>query len=134
MVHSTHGELPLRNQQDLVICRQAVRQIAERAGFKVLGQTMLVTATSELARNAIIHGGGGEALWEIVLRAGSIGIKLTFRDSGPGISDMQLAMTHGWTSGGGLGMGLTGAKRLVHEFSISSAAGQGTLVSILRWR
>jgi serine/threonine-protein kinase RsbT len=134
MGHSTHGVLPLRDDKDLVTCRQAVRHLAESAGFKLLGQTMLVTATSELARNAIIHGRGGEALWEIVQQAASVGIQLTFRDSGPGIPDMGLAMTHGWTSGGGLGMGLTGAKRLVDEFSISSAAGQGTCVIILRWR
>ncbi len=134
MVPITHGVLPLHNQEDLVKCRQAVRQIAEAVGFKVLGQTMLVTATSELARNTIIHGGGGDALWEVVRMRGSLGIKLTFRDSGPGISDMALAMTHGWTSGTGMGMGLTGAKRLVHEFSISSELGQGTRVSILRWR
>jgi len=134
MVPSSHGVLPLRNPQDLVTCRQAVRQIAEEAGFRVLGQTMLVTATSELARNTIIHGGGGEALWEIVELEGRVGIKLTFNDRGPGIANMELALTHGWTSGGGLGMGLTGAQRLVHEFSITSAVGQGTRVSILRWR
>jgi serine/threonine-protein kinase RsbT len=134
MIPASQGILPLHKPQHLVNCRQAIRRIAEETGVRILGQTMLVTATSELARNTIIHGGGGEALWEIIRVEGCVGIKLSFRDSGPGIQNMELAMTHGWTSGAGLGMGLTGAKRLVHEFTIASAIGQGTRVSILRWR
>jgi serine/threonine-protein kinase RsbT len=118
----------------LVVCRQTMRQVAAGVGFSVLGQTMLVTATSELARNTILHGRGGEVLWEIVQVGQAVGIKLIFSDRGPGISNMELALTPGWTSGTGLGLGLTGAQRLVHEFSISSAAGEGTRVCILRWR
>jgi serine/threonine-protein kinase RsbT len=126
--------MTLRNSQDVASCRQAVRVLAQHVGFEVLGQTMLVTAASELARNAVIHGGGGELTWELLSQGRSMGIRLTFIDHGPGIADLKLAMTVGWSSGTGLGLGLTGSKRLVHEFDIDSAPDKGTRVSIVRWK
>jgi serine/threonine-protein kinase RsbT len=128
------GRAALRNSQDVASCRQAVRVLAQHVGFEVLGQTMLVTAASELARNAVIYGGGGELTWEVLSQGGSVGIRLTFIDHGPGIADLKLAMTVGWSSGTGLGLGLTGSKRLVHEFIIDSAPDEGTRVSIVRWK
>jgi serine/threonine-protein kinase RsbT len=128
------GRAALRNSQDVASCRQAVRVLAQHVGFEVLGQTMLVTAASELARNAVIYGGGGELTWEVLSQGGSVGIRLTFIDHGPGIADLKLAMTVGWSSGTGLGLGLTGSKRLVHEFVIDSAPDEGTRVSIVRWK
>jgi serine/threonine-protein kinase RsbT len=128
------GRAALRNSQDVASCRQAVRVLAQHVGFEVLGQTMLVTAASELARNAVIYGGGGELTWEVLSQGGSVGIRLTFIDHGPGIADLKLAMTVGWSSGTGLGLGLTGSKRLVHEFIIESAPDEGTRVSIVRWK
>jgi serine/threonine-protein kinase RsbT len=95
---------------------------------------MLVTAASEIARNAVIHGGGGELTWEVLCQGRSVGIRLTFVDHGPGIADLTLAMTPGWSSGVGLGLGLTGTKRLVHEFLIDSVPGEGTRISIVRWK
>ena len=95
---------------------------------------MLVTAASELARNTLIHGGGGQVEWEIVAAAGKVGLRLRFEDHGPGVGDLQRAMTNGWTSGRGMGLGLPGAQRLVHEFRLESVQGQGTLVVITRWR
>jgi serine/threonine-protein kinase RsbT len=128
------GRAALRNRQDVASCRQAVWVLAQNVGFEVLGQTMLVTAASELARNAVIYGGGGELTWEVLSQGRSVGIRLTFIDHGPGIADLKLAMTVGWSSGTGLGLGLTGSKRLVHEFVIDSAPDEGTRVSIVRWK
>lgn len=125
--------MPLRNKQDIVICRQTVARLARDQAFSRIGQTMLVAAASELARNTIIYGRGGELTWELIARRSTVGIRLVFQDHGPGISDVQLAMTDGWTSGNGMGLGLPGTKRLVHEFSIDSAVGKGTKVTIVRW-
>jgi serine/threonine-protein kinase RsbT len=127
------GTVALRNSQDVANCRQTVGRVAQNVGFGVLGRTMLVTAASELARNAVIHGGGGELTWEVLSQGRSVGIRLTFVDHGPGIADLTLAMTPGWSSGLGLGLGLTGTKRLVHEFLIDSVPGEGTRISIVRW-
>jgi serine/threonine-protein kinase RsbT len=128
------GTVALRNSQDVAKCRQTVGHVAQHVGFEVLGRTMMVTAASELARNAVIHGGGGELKWEVLSRGGSVSIRLTFTDHGPGIADLKRALTAGWSSGAGLGLGLTGSKRLSHEFIIDSAPGKGTRVSIVRWR
>jgi serine/threonine-protein kinase RsbT len=128
------GTVALRNSQDVANCRQTVGRVAQDVGFEVLGRTMLVTAASELARNAVIHGGGGELNWEVLSRGRSVGIRLTFIDHGPGIADLKCAMTAGWSSGAGLGLGLTGSKRLSHEFIIDSSPDEGTRVSIVRWR
>jgi serine/threonine-protein kinase RsbT len=125
--------VPLRNKQDIVTCRQVVARLAADQAFSRIGQTMLVTAASELARNTVVYGCGGELTWELIACRGNVGIRLVFRDYGPGISDVKLAMTDGWTSGNGLGLGLPGTKRLVHEFSIDSAVGKGTKVTIVRW-
>jgi serine/threonine-protein kinase RsbT len=134
MTQSSSGALPLRDNQDIVVCRQTVRRIARDLQFGLTGETMLVTAASELARNTLIYGGGGGCLYEVVEEGSRVGIRLVFVDHGPGIADVGLAMTDGWTSGAGLGLGLGGASRLVHQFQILSRKGEGTRVSILRWK
>jgi serine/threonine-protein kinase RsbT len=129
------SQLELRSEQDVVRARQVVRKLAQEHGFSLVEQTKLVTASSELARNTLIHGGGGHMEMEVLTDAGGrSGIRLRFVDEGPGIADMKLAMTDGWTSGNGLGLGLTGSKRLASEFDIQSAPGQGTRVTIVRWK
>ncbi|WP_285406620.1 anti-sigma regulatory factor [Luteibacter sp. ME-Dv--P-043b] len=120
-------------EQDVVLARQTTRKLAVECGLRLVDQTKLITAASELARNTVIYGGGGDMDWEILQEEGRKGLRLLFRDEGPGIPDMKLAMTDGWTSGGGLGLGLTGAKRLVDEFSVDSAPGAGTRVMICKW-
>jgi serine/threonine-protein kinase RsbT len=131
---TTTGSLPLRDDLDVVTCRQTVRQIAAGLEFSITGQTMLVTAASELARNTLIHGGGGRFSWEVISVGTRRGVRLSFEDEGPGIPDIERAMTNGWTSGTGLGLGLPGAKRLVSEFEVQSTPGQGTRVVITRWQ
>lgn len=126
--------IPLRSSEDVVIARQAVRKKAVALGFGLVDQTKFVTATSELARNTIDYGGGGTACIELIEKQSRSGIRVTFEDHGPGISDINLALTEGYTSGGGLGLGLSGAKKLSHEFEIWSEPGEGTRVSILRWK
>ena len=121
-------------EDDIVRARQYVRQWAMQVGFTLIEQTKLVTAVSELARNTVVHGGGGQALLEEVDGRNRRGIRLTFTDRGPGISDLALAMRDGYTSGKGLGLGLGGAKRLVNEFDIVSTPGQGTTVRIVKWK
>ncbi len=133
MTERASGSLPVRIEQDVVLARQAVRRIAQDCGMRLIDQTKLVTAVSELARNTVVYGGGGDMDWEIIEQGARTGIRLTFRDEGPGIPDLKLAMTDGWTSGGGLGLGLTGAKRLVDEFELESTPGVGTRISIVRW-
>jgi serine/threonine-protein kinase RsbT len=128
------GSLPVRDNLDVVRCRQTVRQIAAALEFSVTAQTMLVTAASELARNTVVHGGGGQFSWEVISSGPRRGLRLSFEDSGPGIPDIQRAMTNGWTSGKGLGLGLPGAKRLVNEFEVQSYPGKGTRVVIARWQ
>ncbi|MGY3232519.1 serine/threonine-protein kinase RsbT [Luteibacter sp. HA06] len=127
------GSQPVRIEQDVVMARQVARKLAVEAGLRLIDQTKLVTAASELARNTVVYGRGGDMDWEILEEERRKGLRLTFRDQGPGIADMKLAMTDGWTSGGGLGLGLTGAKRLVDDFSVESAPGEGTRVMICKW-
>lgn len=127
------GTYAIRSEQDVVLGRQAVRKLAQECGLRLVDQTKLVTAVSELARNAVIYGGGGDMDWEIVEEGARKGVQLVFRDTGPGIPDLKQAMTDGWTSGNGLGLGLAGAKRLVDKFEIQSAPGQGTRVTITKW-
>jgi serine/threonine-protein kinase RsbT len=131
---SSAGELPLRNQNDVVLGRQAVRRLAQEQGFSLVDQTKLVTAASELARNALIYGGGGALKWEKLVDGAKRGVRLVFEDHGPGIANIEQAMTDGWTSGNGLGLGLTGARRLVNEFELQSTVGVGTRVTIARWK
>jgi len=127
------GSQPVRIEQDVVMARQVARKLSVEAGLRLIDQTKLVTAASELARNTVVYGRGGDMDWEIVEDERRKGLRLTFRDQGPGIADMKLAMTDGWTSGSGLGLGLTGAKRLVDDFSVESAPGEGTRVMICKW-
>jgi serine/threonine-protein kinase RsbT len=131
---TTSGEAPLRSEHDIVVARQLVRKLTQELAFSLVDQTKMVTAASELARNALIYGRGGTMHWEIVQREISRGLKLKFADEGPGIPNLDLAMTDGWTSGSGLGMGLTGAKRLVNEFAIDTRVDGGTRVTIVRWK
>ena len=127
------GTQAVRTEPDVVLARQAVRRLAQECGLRLIDQTKLVTAASELARNAVVYGGGGDMDWSIVEEGARTGLRLVFRDEGPGIADLKLAMTDGWTSGNGLGLGLTGAKRLVDEFELDSAPGKGTRITITRW-
>ena len=126
--------LPLRSEQDIVIARQTVRRLTQELGFGLVDQTKLVTATSELARNALVYGLGGTMVCELLAEGVRKGLRLQFIDQGPGIADLAQAMTDGWTSGQGMGLGLSGAKRLVSDFSIESVPGQGTTVTIARWK
>jgi serine/threonine-protein kinase RsbT len=129
-----NGESPLKSEQDIVIARQLVRKLTQELGFSLVDQTKMVTAASELARNAYTYGKGGTLHWEKIETTERRGLKLLFADQGPGIPNLDLALTDGWTSGGGLGMGLTGAKRLVNEFDIDTKVGGGTRVTITRWK
>lgn len=128
------GMLPLESEQHIVISRQTVRSLCQQLKFSLVEQTKMVTAASELSRNTLIHGGGGRMRWELVEAAGKQGLLLHFEDEGPGIADMSLAMTDGWTSGGGMGLGMPGSKRLVSHFEVESAPGKGTRVSITKWK
>ena len=127
------GSLPVRIEQDVVLARQLARKLASDCGMRLVDLTKLVTAVSELARNTVVYGGGGDMDWEVLDRAGRTGLRLVFRDEGPGVADTKLALTDGWTSGNGLGLGLTGARRLVDEFELDTAPGEGTRVTITRW-
>lgn len=124
----------LNNSNDMVLARQKVRQWAMELRFSLVDQTKLVTAASELARNALEHGKGGVMILESIANGAKSGLRLTFEDQGPGIPDIELALKDGYTSGGGLGLGLGGSKRLVNEFSIESEVGKGTRVTAVRWR
>ena len=126
--------MPLRNSDDVVRVRQAVRARAVGATFSLVDQTKIVTAASEIARNTVDYGGGGELRIEVLRDGQRRGVRLTFTDQGPGIPDLTLALKDGYTTGGGLGLGLSGAKRLSNEFDIVSAPGQGTKVTLARWK
>jgi serine/threonine-protein kinase RsbT len=126
--------LPVRSSNDIVVVRQVVRMRAVEIGFNLVEQTKIVTAASELARNTIDHGGGGSARLQLLRNGGRAGLRLTFEDKGPGIPDIELALKDGYTTGGGLGLGLSGARRLSNEFEIQSRPGEGTRVTITRWK
>ncbi|HEX5162718.1 MAG TPA: anti-sigma regulatory factor [Steroidobacteraceae bacterium] len=134
MMQSTQGEASLRSERDIVLARQLVRRLTQELAFSLVDQTKMVTAASELARNALVYGRGGAMHWEILQREARTGLKLLFADEGPGIPNIELAMRDGWTSGTGLGMGLSGARRLVNDFEIESRVGAGTRVTITRWK
>ncbi|GGW71008.1 anti-sigma regulatory factor [Streptomyces lucensis JCM 4490] len=125
--------LPIGSDADLAWVRQQVRQYAAQLGFGLVQQTKLVTAASELARNTLVHGGGGQAEITALDDGRSRGLRMRFTDQGPGIRDLELAMTDGYTTGGGLGLGLSGAKRLVHEFHVDTEPGRGTTVTAVAW-
>ena len=134
MITRRAEELPIAESLDIVRVRQAVRACMIDDGFSLVDQTKLVTAASELARNTLDFGGGGAVLLEQLLDGPRAGVRLTFTDHGPGIADLDLALTDGYTSGHGLGLGLSGSRRLVNEFAIESSPGEGTVVTVARWR
>lgn len=134
MNSSAEGELELKAESHIVSARRAVRDVASRLGFGVTDTTRIVTAASELARNIFKYAGTGNLHWRILESNGASGIELKFQDQGPGIPDVERAMREGYSSSGGLGMGLPGAKRLMDELEIQSAVGQGTTVTVRKWR
>ena len=125
---------PIRSSEDVVGVRQAVRQRAVELGFNLVDQTKIVTAASELARNTLTYGGGGLLRLEGIEEGARRGLRLTFEDQGPGLANLELALKDGYTTGNGLGLGLSGARRLSNEFAIDSKVGEGTRVTIVRWR
>ena len=134
MTATKSDSLPIRQSDDIVLVRQAVRKWSIEQGFSLVDQTKMITAASELARNTLDYGGGGTVLFEALERDNRRGLRLTFEDHGPGIPDIELALTDGYTTGKGLGMGLSGSRRLVNEFEIESRVGEGTRVRITRWK
>jgi serine/threonine-protein kinase RsbT len=126
--------MSIQSAADVVLVRQAVRKFAVELGFSLVDQTKIVTAASELARNTLDYGGGGTVKLEGLEEGSRRGLQLTFEDQGPGIPDIELALKDGYTTGGGLGMGLSGTKRLVNEFNIVSQVGKGTCVTITKWK
>ena len=134
MITRRAEELQIAEQLDIVRVRRAVREWMVADAFGLVDQTKMVTAASELARNALDFGGGGVVLLEQLLDGPRAGVRLTFTDHGPGIADLELALTDGYTSGHGLGLGLSGSRRLVNEFAIESSPGEGTVVTVARWR
>jgi serine/threonine-protein kinase RsbT len=126
--------MELRSSEDIVRIRQEVRKSAVALGFGIVDQTKIVTASSELARNTVDYGGGGTVRVETIQNDRRSGLRLVFEDQGPGIADVDQALRDGYTSGGGMGLGLGGSKRLSHEFEIFSKPGEGTRVSIVRWK
>ena len=132
---SVTESVPIRSSEDVVRMRQWVRARSVEIGFNLVEQTKMVTAASELARNILEHGGGeGTVHLDRITNNSKNGIRLTFEDKGPGIADIEQALTDGFTSGSGLGLGLSGAKRLVNEFQIASRVGEGTRITITRWK
>jgi serine/threonine-protein kinase RsbT len=125
--------VPVQSEPDVVAVRRRVREASARLGFSLVDQTKVVTAASELARNTVIYGGGGTMQMEM-LNGPRNGLRLTFEDKGPGIADIDLALRDGFTTGSGLGLGLGGARRLASDFEISSRPGEGTRVTITRWK
>ena len=134
MVSVKDETMPIRSSQDIVRVRQAAREWAIAQGLSLVDQTKIVTAASELARNTLDHGGGGTVRLEPINSETRRGLRLTFEDRGPGIPDIELALKDGYTTSGGLGLGLSGAKRLSNEFEIISRVGEGTRVTITRWK
>lgn len=128
------GSMPLTGENDIVLSRQTVRKLTQALKFSLVDQTKMITAASELSRNTVVYGGGGEMRWQMLTQGVKNGLKLEFEDHGPGIPDVAQALTDGWTSGKGLGMGLSGSRRLVNEFDIRTAVGVGTCVTIVRWK
>lgn len=126
-------EIPVREVGDILSVRQQTRQWAGEVGLSLVDQTKIVTAASELARNAVVYGGGGRVRLELLENGVKKGLRLTFADEGPGIPDVERALQDGFTTGGGLGLGLGGARRLVNEFAIDTQVGRGTTITIARW-
>ena len=133
MTDMSQGEVFIDEEVDIVAVRKAVREASAAGGFGVTDVTRIVTSASELARNVYAYAGSGVMRWRLLNTNGRSGIELTFEDHGPGIADLDQAMTEGYTSGGGLGMGLPGSKRLMGEMEIESEAGKGTMVTVRKW-
>lgn len=134
MVASKTDTLEVRSSTDIVLIRQAVRKWTAELGFSLVDQTKMITAASELARNTLEYGGGGVVVFERLEEGSRRGLRLTFEDRGPGIADIEKALTDGFTTGNGMGLGLGGSRRLVNEFEIASTIGEGTRVTITRWK
>ena len=134
MIETAAETLPIQSGEDVVRVRQVVRIRCVQAGFSLVDQTKMVTAASELARNTLDHGGGGRVVVESIDLPDRRGVRLTFEDEGPGISDIARALQDGFTTGSGLGLGLGGAKRLTNDFNIESAPGKGSRIMIARWK
>ncbi|MEV4298653.1 anti-sigma regulatory factor [Microbispora rosea] len=130
---SAPRELPIATNGDVVVVRQQTRSLAAEIGLSLVDQTKIVTAASELARNALVHAGGGRVLIEVLEGGRRPGLRLVFTDEGPGIPDVEQALTQGWSTAGGLGLGLSGSRRLVDEFDLVSAPGEGTRVTVTKW-
>jgi serine/threonine-protein kinase RsbT len=128
------NSMTITREQDVVPCRNRVKEVAVKIGMGIVNQTKLITAASELARNMLRYGNGGEVLIEAVSKGRESGVRLTFTDKGPGIADINLAMQDGYSTGKSLGLGLPGTKRLVNEFDLKSTLGQGTTITILKWK
>ncbi|THA28213.1 anti-sigma regulatory factor [Streptomyces sp. A1277] len=129
-----HETVSIASNDDVVRARQLVRTLGQRCKLSLVDQTKLVTAASELARNTLVYGGGGVMRAGLVRRDGRLGVTAVFEDEGPGIPDIDQALTDGWTSGGGLGLGLSGARRLVDDFTLETETGRGTQVAVTKWR
>ena len=134
MSQPTEGSMPIRADADVVMSRSMVRRLTQELKFSLVDQTKMITAASELSRNTLVYGGGGEMRWEVLGDGSRSGLRLWFEDRGPGIPDIEKALTDGWTSGKGLGIGLSGSRRLVNDFSITTKVGEGTCVMIARWK
>ena len=134
MIVEKNEHLAIRAGDDVVRARQAVRALALQAGFSLVDQTKIITAASEIARNTLDYGGGGELMLELLRDGARRGLRLTFTDRGPGIADVEQALKDGYTTGNGLGLGLSGAKRLSNEFAIDSKPGAGTKITLARWK
>jgi serine/threonine-protein kinase RsbT len=135
MADTDAGTWQVASDQDVAMVRQKIRALVVQAGFRIVDQTKIVTAASELARNMVVHGGGrGEVRCTLMNVGGRSGICIEFEDHGPGIADVEQALQDGFTTGSGLGLGLGGAKRLMDEFAIVSAPGTGTTVRVVKWR
>ncbi|GAB3153096.1 anti-sigma regulatory factor [Microbispora hainanensis] len=130
---SAPRELPIATNGDVVVVRQQTRTLAAEIGLSLVDQTKIVTAASELARNALVHAGGGRVVIEVLEGGRRPGLRLVFTDEGPGIPDIEQALTEGWSTAGGLGLGLSGSRRLVDEFDLVSAPGEGTSVTVTKW-
>jgi serine/threonine-protein kinase RsbT len=126
--------MTLASERDIVATRRLVRELTQELKFTLVDQTKMITAASELSRNAVIYGHGGVMRWEIVTNGLQTGLRLAFEDQGPGIPDTDLALTDGWTSGTGMGIGLSGSRRLVNDFELRTVVGAGTCVTVTRWR
>lgn len=134
MAEPATGSMALHGERDIVMSRQQVRRLTQELKFSLVDQTKMITAASELSRNTVVYGGGGEMRWEILTEGIRTGVRLWFEDKGPGIPDVDLALTDGWTSGSGMGVGLSGSRRLVNEFELRTVVGEGTCVTVTRWR